>query len=98
MSSLTVVKRSPRRKPNAPRADQLTPEVIMTDRSDRIREIAYFLWLEEGCPEGEAQRHWLAAETIVEAKLREGKRIDEGEPHGQPGGDASIVRGGARAT
>ena len=77
MSSLTVVKRPPPRKPNAPRGGQLTPEVIITDRNDRIREIAYFLWLEEGCPEGEAQRHWLAAETIVEAKLREGKRIDE---------------------
>ena len=98
MSSLTVVKRPPPRKPNVPRGGQLTPEVIMADRNDRIREIAYFLWLEEGCPEGEAQRHWLAAETLVEAKLREGKRIDEGEPHGQPGGDASIVRGGARAT
>ncbi len=24
----------------------------MTDRNDRIREIAYFLWLEKGCPEG----------------------------------------------
>jgi hypothetical protein len=60
-----VVKRPPPRKPNAPRGGQLTPEAIMTDRNDRIREIAYFLWLEEGCPEGEAQRHWLAAETIL---------------------------------
>jgi hypothetical protein len=40
----------------------------------------------------------IAAETIVEAKLREGKRIDEGEPPGEPMGDASTVRGGARAT
>ena len=98
MSSLTVVKRPPRRKPNAPRGGQLTPDAIMTDRNDRIREIAYFLWLEEGCPEGEAQRHWLAAEALVETEFREGKRIDEGEPHGEPVGDASTVRGGARAT
>ncbi len=89
MPSLTVVKRPPPRKPNAPRGGQLTPEVIMTDRNDRIREIAYFLWLEEGCPEGEAQRHWLAAEAIVEAELREGKRVDEGEPPGEPVGDSS---------
>jgi hypothetical protein len=30
----------------------------MTDRDERIREIAYFLWLEDGRPEGEADRHW----------------------------------------
>ena len=38
----------------------------MTDRSDRVRELAYFLWLEEGRPEGEAERHWLAAEALIE--------------------------------
>ena len=37
----------------------------MTDRDERIREIAYFLWLDEGSPEGAADRHWLAAETLV---------------------------------
>ena len=36
----------------------------MTEHSDRVREMAYFLWLEEGCPEGEAERHWLAAKTL----------------------------------
>ena len=47
----------------------------MTDRNDRIRELAYFLWLEEGCPEGAAERHWLAAEALVESEFREGKRM-----------------------
>jgi len=28
--------------------------------SQRFREIAYHLWQEEGCPEGEALRHWFA--------------------------------------
>jgi hypothetical protein len=55
----------------------------MTDRDDRIREIAYFLWLEEGCPEGAAERHWLAAETRLESDPLERKRI-EGEPPGEP--------------
>jgi hypothetical protein len=55
----------------------------MTDRDERIREIAYFLWLEEGCPEGEAERHWLAAETRLESDPLERKRI-EGEPPGEP--------------
>ena len=52
----------------------------MTDRDDRIRELAYFLWLEEGRPEGEAERDWLAAETIIESDPFERKSI-EGEPH-----------------
>ena len=55
----------------------------MTDRDERIREIAYFLWLEEGCPEGAAERHWLAAETSLESDPLERKRI-EGEPPGEP--------------
>lgn len=28
------------------------------DREHRIREIAYFIWLEEGCPHGRDQDHW----------------------------------------
>lgn len=28
------------------------------DREERIRDAAYFLGLEEGCPEGQADRHW----------------------------------------
>jgi hypothetical protein len=39
----------------------------LTDRNDRIRELAYFLWLEEGCPEGAAERHWLAAQTLFDS-------------------------------
>jgi hypothetical protein len=38
----------------------------MTNRNDRIRESAYFLWLEEGRPEDAAERHWLAAEGLIE--------------------------------
>ena len=55
----------------------------MTDRNDRIREIAYFLWLDEGCPEGEAERHWSIAEAMVDSEPLERKRL-EGEPPGEP--------------
>jgi Protein of unknown function (DUF2934) len=55
----------------------------MTDRDERVRELAYFLWLEEGCPEGQAERHWLTAETLIESDPLERKRI-EGEPPGEP--------------
>ncbi len=39
----------------------------MTDRGDQIREIAYFLWLEAGCPEGQEERHWRDAEALLES-------------------------------
>jgi hypothetical protein len=55
----------------------------MTDRDDRIREIAYFLWLEEGCPEGRAERHWSAAEAFLASDESERKQT-EGEPPGDP--------------
>jgi Protein of unknown function (DUF2934) len=97
MSSLAAAKSPPPRKQNATRSGELEPEAIVIDRNDRVREIAYFLWLEEGCPEGEAERHWLAAETLVESEPPERKRI-EGEPPGEPVADASTVPGGARAT
>jgi hypothetical protein len=53
----------------------------MADRNDRIREFAYFLWLEEGCPEGQAERHWSAAEALLDSGGVERKEI-EGEPPG----------------
>ena len=54
----------------------------MTPRNDRIRESAYFLWLEEGRPEDAAERHWLAAEGLIEDEPLEGepdrdKALDE---------------------
>jgi hypothetical protein len=42
----------------------------MINRDERVREIAYFLWLDGGSPEGEAERHWLAAEGLVEPEGR----------------------------
>lgn len=80
MSSLATPKRAPRKR-NAIR-DQPEPETITTDRNDRVREIAYFLWIEEGRPDGEADRHWRAAETLLESDPLERKRI-EGEPPGE---------------
>ena len=41
------------------------------DREQRIREIAYGLWEEEGCPEGERERHWFAAEALFNAEEAE---------------------------
>ena len=43
----------------------------MSDREQRVRDVAYFLWLEAGCPEGEAESHWLAAEDMVDSEPKE---------------------------
>jgi Protein of unknown function (DUF2934) len=67
----------------------------MSDRDDRIREFAYFLWLEEGCPEGQAERHWSAAEALLASNEVERKEI-EGEPPGDPAPTASGLPGSSR--
>jgi len=34
------------------------------NRDEAIRQLAYRLWQEAGCPEGSDVQHWLNAETI----------------------------------
>ena len=34
------------------------------NRDEEIRQAAYKLWQEEGCPDGYDVQHWLKAETI----------------------------------
>ena len=63
----------------------------MADENDRVRERAYFLWLEEGCPEGQAERHWLAAETLIEGDSPEPTPI-EGEPAEEPTRESAAAR------
>lgn len=65
----------------------------MADRNDRIRELAYLLWLEEGYPEGQAERHWLAAEILVESGSLEETPTDGGDP----ADESPIVPGVERA-
>jgi hypothetical protein len=40
------------------------------DREQRIRELAYAIWEQEGRPEGKVERHWETAEKAVEAMDR----------------------------
>ena len=42
---------------------------------DEIRQLAYSLWQEEGCPHGHEVQHWLEAETIW---------LEEHRPHSEP--------------
>lgn len=32
---------------------------------ERIRERAYLIWCASGCPDGQADQHWLAAEREI---------------------------------
>ena len=40
-------------------------------REHRIRERAYAIWEEEGCPEGNDREHWLRAEAEIAAEERD---------------------------
>jgi len=91
MSSLAAAKGPPpTASGTAPARPTRAEAETIADRNDRIREIAYILWLEEGCPDGAAERHWLAAETLLDSEPLERKRI-EGEPPGEPAGNAGAI-------
>ena len=55
----------------------------MDDKEQRIREIAYSLWEEEGYPEGRADEHWAAAEAVVDAQDGELENIED-DPRREP--------------
>ena len=40
-----------------------TMQDTQTNRDEEIRQVAYKLWQEEGCPDGYDLQHWLKAET-----------------------------------
>ena len=55
---------------------------MQRELEQQIRERAYHLWVADGCREGEADRHWLAAEREVLAafaatapKSRSGRKV-----------------------
>jgi len=41
-----------------------TMQDTQTNRDEEIRQVAYKLWQEEGCPDGYDLEHWLKAETV----------------------------------
>src|SRR5215470_5802384 len=50
---------------NNVRPGQENEEPAMDDMDDRIRQRAYRLWVEEGCPEGRQEIHWDRARELV---------------------------------
>ena len=66
----------------------------LNDRHNRLREIAYFFWEEEGRPSGQDKRHWQMAESVLdqeEAGEAE-RKVVEGEPPGE-NPDISLPKG-----
>jgi hypothetical protein len=49
-------------------ARKVRETIAHPDRDEEIRQIAYHLWLDEGCPHGRHMDHWHKAETIWRAR------------------------------
>jgi hypothetical protein len=102
MSSLDTGQRAADKQADSSTGSEAEQEPATPDRNDRIREVAYFLWLDEGRPDGEHERHWSTAEGLLvsepeeveESEPERRKRI-EGEPPGEP---VSGSRGSRRQT
>jgi hypothetical protein len=56
----------------------VTPTGNPVSEREIIAEIAYFIWLSEGCPEGCAEEHWQQAELL------HSKRGESGTPSQPP--------------
>ena len=53
----------------------------MQDLEQAIRERAYGLWIESGCPNGNAEEYWLAAQReVLSACLGTFARVSVNEP------------------
>jgi hypothetical protein len=44
------------------------PALPRSVSEEEIRRSAYFLWLDHGCPAGDDQAHWFAAESRLQAQ------------------------------
>jgi len=68
---------------------------------DEIRELAYQLWQEDGCPEGRAEEHWAKARALLSRSERKseqepGASIDEQIEDSFPASDAPSYNAGGR--
>jgi hypothetical protein len=53
---------------------------------DQIRQRAFEIWLDEGCPDGRDRIHWLHAEAEFREKLQRGSHAKgNGPPRRSPG-------------
>jgi hypothetical protein len=50
------------------------------EREQEVRELAYRLWQEEGCPDGYEVQHWLKAEVIWQEQNRPKRKPKRSRP------------------
>jgi hypothetical protein len=63
-----------------PVASEVTMSDTKQELEQRIRERAYFLWVQDGCPDGYADQHWVRATEVEAAREGDDRLIDiEGE-------------------
>ena len=57
----------------------------MDNFEDRVRERAYRLWVEEGCPEGRSDIHWDKARELVAIEDNQKTTTKPARPQGRNG-------------
>jgi hypothetical protein len=62
-----------------------------TERDARIRLRAYFLWLQEGRPEGRADEHWRRAAEAEDDSNAVDEASDESFPASDPPSHSVII-------
>jgi hypothetical protein len=73
-------------------------EATMQDLEQAIRERAYQLWTENGCPEGQADSHWLEAQRqVLRTSLSEPGRVTSANPAPAKSKKAKAARKSKRA-
>jgi len=53
---------------------------MQNEREQEIRELAYGIWQEQGCPDGYDVQHWLSAEAIWLVKHRPKRKPKKSNP------------------
>jgi len=56
----------------------------MEDFEERVRQQAYRLWVEEGCPEGRSEAHWDKARELVAIEQDQRLATRPGRTSGEP--------------
>jgi len=69
---------------------------MQQDLEQGLRERAYFLWRQEGCPDGQADQHWKRARELEAERDASETRIDVEEEDSFPASDPpsrSVITG-----
>jgi Protein of unknown function (DUF2934) len=70
---------------------------MQTELETQIRERAYHLWVADGCRDGEADKHWLAAERDVLAAFASSTPAPKARTARRPANVASVAKAPAKA-